>query len=88
MYGHSYGWDLCTIASQPLLNNIIMKAMLYILVAKNIIQYIHDLLINRHLKTKSEYPHELKLRKTTESRTTLSYLDILITIDNGIHRGS
>ena len=23
VYGHSYGWDLCTIASQPLLNNII-----------------------------------------------------------------
>ena len=29
------------------------------------------------------YPPELQLKKTTECPTTLSYLDILITIDNG-----
>ena len=29
------------------------------------------------------YPPELDLKKTTESPTTVSYLDILITIDNG-----
>ena len=29
------------------------------------------------------YPPELDLKKITESPTTVSYLDILITIDNG-----
>ena len=29
------------------------------------------------------YPHELQLKKTTECETQLSYLDVLITIENG-----
>ena len=29
------------------------------------------------------YPHELQLKKTTECETELSYLDILVTIENG-----
>ena len=29
------------------------------------------------------YPPELQLKKTTECQTTLSYLDVLITIENG-----
>ena len=29
------------------------------------------------------YPPELEFKKTTECPTTLSYLDLLITIDNG-----
>ena len=29
------------------------------------------------------YPSELQLKKTTECPTTLSYLDILITIEHG-----
>ena len=52
-------------------------------------RYIDDLLTLNNSRFEKEieniYPHELKLKKTTESPTTLSYLDILITIDNGTY---
>ena len=57
----------------------------------NTMRYIDDLLTlnNRRFEKEIEdihvYPHELKRKKTTESPTTLSYLDILITIDNGTY---
>ena len=49
-------------------------------------RYIDDLLTLNKSSFASKIPdiyHELDLKKTTESPTTLSYLDILITIDNG-----
>ena len=49
-------------------------------------RYIDDLLklnsSNFASKRPGIYPPELHLKKTTESPTTVSYLDILITIDN------
>ena len=47
--------------------------------------YIDDKLNNSGfaIKIPDIYPSELDLKKTTESPTTLSYLDILITINNG-----
>ena len=50
-------------------------------------QYIDDLLTLKndmfHSAIVDIYPDELKLKKTTESSTTLSYLDIKIGIVNG-----
>ena len=51
--------------------------------------YIDDLLSLNNSSFASKisdiYPTELDLKKTTESPTTVSYLDILITINNGKH---
>ena len=53
----------------------------------NTMRYIDDLLVlnNNSFGDAIEniYPSELQLKKTTESPSTLSYLDILITIENG-----
>ena len=49
-------------------------------------RYIDDLLTNNSgfaCKIDDIYPPELELKKTTECPATLSYLDLLITIDNG-----
>ena len=50
-------------------------------------RYIDDILaLNNSLfdsRIEDIYPPELQLKKTTECSTALSYLDILITIDNG-----
>ena len=50
-------------------------------------RYIDDLLMLNNSSFASKipdiYPPELDLKKTTESPTTVSYQDILITIDNG-----
>ena len=50
-------------------------------------RYIDDFLMLNNSSFASKipdiYPPELDLKKTTESPTTVSYLDILITIDNG-----
>ena len=50
-------------------------------------RYIDDLLTlnNKCFESTSDniYPPELHLKKTTECPTKLSYLDILIDIDNG-----
>ena len=49
--------------------------------------YIDDLLTLNNTQFDAAiqdiYPQELQLKKTTESATALSYLDVLITIDNG-----
>ena len=51
------------------------------------LRYIDDLLTLNNSGFASRipniYPPELDLKKTTESPTTVSYLDILITINNG-----
>ena len=53
----------------------------------NTMRYIDDLLILNNIQFNDAiqdiYPSELQLKKTTESPTTLSYLDILITIEHG-----
>ena len=53
----------------------------------NTMRYIDDLLVLNNNSfddaIKNIYPSELQLKKTTESPNTLSYLDILITIENG-----
>ena len=53
----------------------------------NTMRYIDDLLIlnNRGFDDAIDdiYPPELELKKTTECSTALSYLDMMITIDNG-----
>ena len=53
----------------------------------NTMRYIDDLLVLNNLSfedaIKDIYPTELQLKKTTENVTALSYLDILITIENG-----
>ena len=53
----------------------------------NTMRYIDDLLTLNNTSFDSAiddiYPEELKLKKTSESPTTLSYLDIHITITNG-----
>ena len=50
-------------------------------------RYIDDLLTLNNLSFQAAitdiYPHELQLKKTTECETELSYLDILVTIENG-----
>ena len=50
-------------------------------------RYIDDLLtLNNatfHSAITDIYPHELQLKKTTECETQLSYLDVLITIEDG-----
>ena len=50
-------------------------------------RYIDDLLTLNNISFASKipdiYPPELDLKKTTESSTTVSYLDILITINEG-----
>ena len=52
-------------------------------------RYINDLLTLNNSRFASKipdiYPPELDLKKTTESPTTVSYLDILIRINNGKH---
>ena len=52
----------------------------------NTMRYIDDLLIlnNFNYAIQDIYPSELQLKKTTECPTTLSYLDILITIEHGL----
>ena len=49
--------------------------------------YIDDLLTLNNTQFDAAiqdiYPQEFQLKKTTESATALSYLDVLITIDNG-----
>ena len=53
----------------------------------NTMRYIDDLLTLNNLSFQAAitdiYPHELQLKKTTECETELSYLDILVTIENG-----
>ena len=53
----------------------------------NTMRYIDDLLVLNNPSfedaIKNIYPTELHLKKTTENVTALSYLDILITIENG-----
>ena len=55
----------------------------------NTMRYIDDLLTLNNTQFDAAiqdihvYPQELQLKKTTESATALSYLDVLITIDNG-----
>ena len=55
----------------------------------NTMRYIHvdDLLTLNNTQFDAAiqdiYPQELQLKKTTESATALSYLDVLIIIDNG-----
>ena len=55
----------------------------------NTMRYIDDLLILNNIQFNDAiqdiYPSELQLKKTTDSPTTLSYLDILITIEHGLH---
>ena len=70
--------------------NIIMKNLIKnnIILAKkfnNTMRYIDDLLTlnNYQFAIKDIYPQELQLKKTTECTTAVSYLDVLITIDNG-----
>ena len=63
-------------------NNIILAKKF-----NNTMRYIDDLLKlnNTQFDTAIQdiYPQELQLKKTTESATALSYLDVFITIDNG-----
>ena len=61
-----------------------------LIVAKNFnytTRYIDDLLTLNNGRLKHAvheiYPTELEIKITTECRTSFSYLDILITIDNG-----
>ena len=53
----------------------------------NTMRYIDDLLVLNNPSFENAikyiYPTELQLKRTTENVTALSYLDILITIDNG-----
>ena len=53
----------------------------------NTMRYIDDLLILNNIQFNDTiqdiYPSELQLKKITESPTTLSYLDILITVEHG-----
>ena len=53
----------------------------------NTMRYIDDLLVMNNTSFSDAiqdiYPSELRLKKTTESTTALSYLDILITIEHG-----
>ena len=55
----------------------------------NTMRYIDDLLVLNNTNFSSAiqdiYPSDLQLKKTTESTTALSYLDILITIEHGKH---
>ena len=55
----------------------------------NTMRYIDDLLTlnsNRfECAIDDIYPPELQLKKTTDCPTALSYLDVMITIDNGIY---
>ena len=57
------------------------------LINNDIMRYIDDLLILNNIQFNDAiqdiYPSELQLKKTTESPTTLSYVDILITIERG-----
>ena len=52
----------------------------------NTMRYIDDLLVMNNTRfcdaIQDIYPSELQLKKTTESATALSYLDILITIEH------
>ena len=63
-------------------NNIILAKKF-----NNTMRYIDDLLTLNNTQfdaaIKDIYPQELQLKKTTENATALSYLDVLITIDNG-----
>ena len=63
-------------------NNIILAKKF-----NNTTRYIDDLLtLNNNqfdAAIKDIYPQKLQLKKTTECATALSYLDVLITIDNG-----
>ena len=63
-------------------NNIILAKKF-----NNTMRYIDDLLTLNNTQFDAAiqdiYPQELQLKKTTESATALSYLDVLITIDNG-----
>ena len=63
-------------------NNIILAKKF-----NNTMRYIDDLLTLNNTQFDATiqdiYPQELQLKKTTESGTALSYLDVLITIDNG-----
>ena len=66
------------------MNNLIKNN---IILANNTMRYIDDSLTLNNPAFDNAiddiYPPELQLKKTTECPTTLSYLDILITIDNG-----
>ena len=61
-------------------NNIILAKKF-----NNTMRYIDDLLTLNNTQFDAAiqdiYPQELQLKKTTESATALSYLDVLITID-------
>ena len=65
-------------------NNIILAKKF-----NNTMRYIDDLLtLNNNqfdaaIKDIHVYPQELQLKKTTECTTAVSYLYVLITIDNG-----
>ena len=53
----------------------------------NTMRYIDDLLVLNNTNFSDAiqdiYPSDLQLKKTTESTTALSYIDILITIEHG-----
>ena len=74
-YEYSYMRDLIK-------TDLVLAKKLY-----NTMRYIDDLLtLNNatfHSVIADIYPSELQLKKTTECGTQLSYLDILITIENG-----
>ena len=64
-------------------NNIILAKKF-----NNTMRYIDDLFILNNTQFDAAiqdilYPQELQLKKTTDNATALSYLDVLITIDNG-----
>ena len=92
MCGNSTGHRLCPITGKFIsifYENKYMRNMIRtnLVLAKNTMRYIDDLLTlnNPSFQTATTdiYPHELQLKITTECETKLSYLDILVTIENG-----
>ena len=69
------------------MKNLIKDNLQVALKFNGTMRYIDDLLTLNNSSFASKipdiYPPELDLKKTTESPTTVSYLDIVITIDNG-----
>ena len=69
------------------MKNLIKKNIILAKKFNNTMRYIDDLLTLNNTQFDAAiqdiYPQELQLKKTTESATALSYLDVLITIDNG-----
>ena len=69
------------------MNNLIKDNLQVAMKFNGTMRYIDDLLTLNNSSFTSKipdiYPPDLDLKKTAESPTTVSYLDILITIDNG-----